>query len=539
MATENQAVVPGSLARAVPGGFRISMYHIKALFGLAAAVSLGVGIIIWSMRPNYVPVFSRQSDMDAVEIAEVLRGENIAFQIDANSGLVLVPEKEISRARMALTASGMPYSANSGYESLRQEQSLGTSQFMETARYHHSLETELARTISGMGNVESARVHLALPKQSVFVRKQAKPSASVMLRLRPGRSLDPGQVSSIVYLVASSVPYMEAGSVTVVDQWGRMLSSQESDPEMVETRRQLEYVRKLEGDYIERIETLLTPIVGYGKVKAQVNVDVDFSSNESFQELYAQDPAKVRSEQVQESQSRGGPGTEGIPGALSNQPPEAGTLAGETGTETAATEPTRTSRSSTRNYELDKTIRRVRQGKGDVSRLTVAVVIDNKAGSSARSKGTPYKTEELARFTELVKKAVGFDEARGDSVEVVNSPFQAPETVEAPPEEPFWSKPWIWTVLKQVAGAAIVLFMIFGIVRPALRSLASRAESKDGEGSDNYQSQLTLASPAAYGSMPGPPQIYGDILNMARVMAEEDPKRVAKVIKDWVSEDGQ
>lgn len=541
MATESQAVVPSTLGRMTPPSSpRISMYHVKALFGLAAALSLGVGIIFWSMRPSYVPVFSRQTDMDAVEITEVLRSENINFQIENASGLVLVPENEMNRARIALTASGMPYSASSGYESLRKEQPIGTSQFMETARYHHSLETELARTISAMGSIESARVHLALPKQSVFVRKQAKPSASVMVRLRPGRSLERGQVSAIVYLVSSSVPYMETGSVTVVDQWGRMLSSQNDDPEVAATRQQLEYVRKLESDYIQRVEALLTPIVGYGRVKAQVNVDVDFSSDESFQEIYTQDPNKIRSEQVQETLSSDSSGVNGVPGALSNQPPQAGTLS--TNQAGSGGQPNQSSKSSTRNYELDKTIRRVRSGKGKVSRLTVAVVIDNKVtkSKSGKEKVSSFSAAELERFTELVKKAVGFSEDRGDSVEVVSSAFYKPDVVEPLPEEPFWQQPWLWTLLKQLAGAAIVLFMVFGIVRPALRSLGQRSDVKSGgEGAANYEDQLTLSSPAAYGSLPGPPQVYGDILNMARAMAEDDPKRVAKVIKDWVSEDGQ
>lgn len=541
MATESQAVVPSSMGRIVPpSGPRFSMYHFKAFFGLTAALALGVGIIFWSLRPSYVPVLSRQTDMDAVEITEVLRGENIAYQIEANSGLVLVPENEISRARMALTASGMPYSASSGYESLRKEQPIGTSQFMETARYHHSLETELARTIAAMSNVESARVHLALPKQSVFVRKQVQPSASVMLRLRPGRSLEAGQVSAIVYLVSSSVPYMETGGVTVVDQWGRMLSSQNDDPEVAATRQQLEYVRKLEADFVQRIETLLTPVIGYGRVKAQVNVDVDFSSDESFQELYTQDPNKIRSEQVQETQNSDGLGAGGVPGALSNQPPTAGTLA--TGQDGSIGQSGQSSRSSTRNYELDKTIRRVRSGKGEISRLTVAVVIDDKVtkSKSGKEKVSSFSDAELDRFTELVKKAVGFNADRGDSVEVVSSTFYKPEVVEPVPDDPVWKQPWIWTLLKQLAGAGIVLFMVFGIVRPALRSLGQRSETKaSGEGESNYEDSLTLSSPAAYGALPGPPQVYGDILNMARAMAEDDPKRVAKVIKDWVSEDGQ
>ena len=541
MATDGQVLVQSQTARRGPLFGKNAIQHIKTIFGLAAAASIGIGIIIWGMKPNFTPIFSQQSDIDALQMTEALQSENIQFQIDSKTGLVMVPEKDIQRARMILSASGIAGGGVGGFEALRQEQPIGTSQFMETARYHHVLETELGRTISAMRNIESARVHLAMPKQTVFVRQRAKTSASVMVRLFPGRSLDAGQVSAIVYLVSSSVPYMEASSVTVVDQWGRMLSSQGDDSEIVATKQQMEYTRKLEQDYINRIETLLTPIVGYGKVKAQVNAELDFSTDESFQETYDPNRTIVRSEQVEETQSQDGANAAGVPGALTNQPPAAAGLQ-QAEVATATDGPQQSTRSTIRNFEVDKTIRRTRQGKGEILRITAAVVIDNKVQKDKRGKEsfTPYTAEEIGRITDLVKKAIGFKEERGDSVEVLNTAFQVPDAIETPPEDPIWKQAWVWSLAKQLAAAAVVLFLIFGIVKPALQSIgkASASEEPDTATKPGPGGQYALGHYAIDNALPAPPQVYGDILNMAKAMAAEDPKRVAKVIKDWVAEDG-
>lgn len=548
MAVEGQAEIIN--APAVGRGPLISkaaILHVKTIFALAAALAIGVGIIFWAMRPSFTPVFSHQVGIDALQITEVLKSENIMFEIDAKSGLVLVPEADLQRARMVLGGSGVAPGSAGGFEALRQEQPIGTSQFMEAARYHHVLETELARTVSAMRNIESARVHLAMPKQSVFVRKQAKASASVMVRLLPGRSLETGQVSAIVYLVSSSVPYMDASNVTVVDQWGRMLSAQGDNPDMALSKQHLDFTRKLEQDYVNRIEALLTPIVGFGRVKAQVNAEVDFSTDESVQEIYNPDATTVRSEQVEETQSRDGAGDGGVPGALANQPPADTALVEGEGVVAASAEPSRSSRSSTRNFEIDKTIRRVKQSHGTIQRLTIAVVIDNKIIPSEgkrkkKPETAPFTAEEIGRFTELVKRAVGFKEERGDSVEVLNSAFQAPEEIKAIPDEPIWKQSWLWSILKQVAAAAVVLFIIFGIVRPALRGVGATGGAEMDAASEGAaigaDGKFALSHQTLDGALPAPPQVYGDILNMAKAMAADDPKRVAKVIKDWVADDG-
>ena len=536
-----------SSAAVLPSLF--SFQQVKMIFGLAAALSIGIGITLWSIRPNYTPLFNQLSDRDALQVTEVLQSESIPFEIDKITGLVLVPQDQLKEARMKLSASGAPFSSASGFEMLREEQSLGTSQFMETTRYHHVLETELARTISAMRNIESARVHLALPKQSVFVRQRSKSSASVMLKLYAGRMLDDSQVDSIVHLVASSVPYMEVGDVAVVDQWGRMLSSQTADPNMAATRQHLAYVRKLERDYVNRIEALLTPIVGFGRIKAEVNVEADFTDSESFQELYDPNSNVVRSEQIQENQSSGGQQAAGIPGALTNQPPVAGNLdpaAAEAGDNAV---PTNSSRRSIRNFEMDKTIRRTRQGQGQIQRLNIAVVIDDKVTVNEEGEETriQYTQAELDRFSELIKTAVGFQEARGDSVEVINSAFQIPEELEPVPDIPIWQQAWLWNIVRQVLAGLVVLFIVFGMVRPALRSLGNKPETIDVTPSDEDDEEedaetendetLTLSHQGAAAMLPSPPHVYSDILNMAKAMAAEDPKRVAKVIKDWVAEE--
>ncbi len=564
MATDAQSIITVPESGPALNLFgRPSLQQIKTIIGLAAALSLGMGIVFWSLKPSYTPIFNDLSDRDAVQITEILQTENIPFQIESRTGLVLVPHDKLREARMKLVASGAPFSGSGGFESLHDEQSLGTSQFIETARYHHVLETELARTISAMRNVESARVHLALPKQSAFIRKRARPSASVMTKLLQGRTLAENQVGSIMHLVASSVPYMEAKDVTVVDQWGRMLTTGDAAPGMAETRTHIEYTRRVERDYVSRIEALLTPIVGYGRVKAEVNAEIDFSTNESFEELYTPDPEKIRSEQTQESESANGLAATGVPGALTNQPPDGAVLngagadiVGGPGGDTPRTN----NRSAVRNYELDKTIRRSKQGLGEIVRLSIAVIIDNKSlpeappaeeGGAAAATTASYTQAELDRFSELVKNAVGFKEERGDSIEVINSAFQFPEEVEPLPDTPIWQQPWLWTLSKQVLAGLIVLFMIFGIVRPALGSLSSkdagvkenknnadRSGESDQKVNEDDKLTLTNQSRQPQGALAAPPHVYGDILNMARAMATDDPKRVAKVIKDWVATDG-
>ncbi|HID81261.1 MAG TPA: flagellar basal body M-ring protein FliF [Chromatiales bacterium] len=518
--------------------------QLGALVALAAALTLGVGLILWASKPDFIPVFEQMNGQDAAAITEALRTENIPYRIQPRTGLVLVPADQADQIRIKLAASGLSQSTSMGLELLQQEQALGTSQFIETARYQHALETELGRTISNMRNVESARVHLALPKQSVFIRDRAKASASIMVKLSAGRVLEKGQVAAIVSMVASSIPYLEASQVTIVDQWGRLLSTGDESATTAETRKQYEYARKLEALYSKRIEELLTPLVGIGRVRATVTTEVDFSTNEQTQEKFEADPAKVRSEQNQEQESQGPIGAAGIPGALTNQPPGAGTTDPNAANGQANSKPSNSSRQSTRNYELDKTITHMRQAPGSIKRVSAAVIVDDRitVNDKGETTRTPLEPEEIEQFTAMAREAIGFDEQRGDSVVVFNRSFQPVEEIMPIEPAPLWEQPWVWNLSKQVLAGLSVLLLILMVVRPAMRNLKPSKQTTAGAAAlpdgNLPEDQLSLShGGGAATQLPPPPQVYGDILHMARAMAADDPKRVAKVVKDWVGKD--
>ncbi|MCB1754134.1 MAG: flagellar M-ring protein FliF [Gammaproteobacteria bacterium] len=519
--------------------------QLGALVALAAALTLGAGLILWSIKPSMVPLFEQVDRQEVAQILDVLRTENVVYEIQPKTGLVMVAQDKADSIRMKLAAEGIPGTYSTGMEMLQQEQSLGTSQFMESNRYQHALETELSRTISSMRNIDSARVHLAIPKQSVFIRNRAKSSASVMVKLFPGRTLEKGQVLSIVNLVASSIPYLESSQVTVVDQWGKLFSSQDDGSGSNETSKQFEYTRQLESLYAKRIEALLAPLVGEGNVRATVTADIDFSTNEQTQELFEGDAAQIRSEQSQDQIMKNGGAALGIPGALSNQPPVAGTTdpnAVGPNQPKNADEPVNSMRNSTRNYELDKTITHQRKAPGTIRQVSAAVIIDdhksvNEAGEVVR---TPLTAEEIAKFTSLVREAVGFREIRGDSVVVLNQSFQPPQEIQPVEPLPVWEQPWFWGAGKQLLAGFGVLLLILMVVRPAMRNLkpGNQLVAANGKGGTLHvevgDDPSDESSQSDRSKLEAPKQVYGDILNMARAMADEDPKRVAKVVKDWV-----
>ena len=514
--------------------------QLGALVALSAALTLGVGLILWSIKPNYTPVFNQLNNQDVMQIVEQLRNQNIPFEIQPKTGLVLVPQDQLEQIRMSLAASGIPSSTNVGLELLQQEQSLGTSQFMETTRYQHALETELSRTVGSMRNIDTARVHLALPKQSVFIRNRAKASASVMVKLFPGRSLEGGQVDAIVNLVASSIPYLESSQVTVVDNWGKLFSSQDDRSGTGETRKQFEYSRQLENLYAKRIEALLTPLVGEGNVRATVTASVDFTLNEQTQELFDGDPEQLRSEQKQDQMSQAGAAV-GIPGALTNQPPAGGTTDADN-PKAEDKDQINTTSSSTRNYELDKTITHVRKAPGTIQQVSAAVIIDDQKtlSESGEVVRTPLTEDQIDQFTALVKEAVGFNQERGDSVVVLNQSFQPPPEAVPMDPLPIWEQAWFWSAGKQILAGLSVLLLILMVVRPAMRSLKPESQQLEHDNDqDQALSEAEQAGRLVHGdnaALEPPQRVYGDILNLARTMADEDPKRVAKVVKDWVGD---
>ena len=540
--------------------------HMGRLIGLALAVAIGTVVVLWSSEPNYAPLYSNVTGQDAAEIADVLTANNIEYKIDATSGTIMVAQSKAAEARLQLAAQGLPQGTTKGLEMLQDDQGLGTSQFIESARYNHALEAELARSIESIRSVEQARVHLALPKQSIFIRNRTQPSASVVTKLYSGRRLNQGQVDAIVHMVASSIPMMEASQVTVVDQFGRLLTG-EKDNELAQTSKQFEYTRKLENSYAERIIQLLQPIVGEGRVNAQVSASLDFSMIESTREAYDPERSVVRSEQINEQEMRDLNEAMGIPGALSNQPPGSGTtdpsLAGEESA--AANLPTNQNRSAIRNFEVDRLISHTRNPSGTIQRLSVAVLIDskNQVADDGTVEKVAYTDEEISRFESLVKETIGFDQNRGDSVSVINQSFISTEVEVA--EIPVWqsllNEGWVWDLSKQVLGGIglLILYLMFG--RPFLRSLnpsrievaqtpagsaAGGGESTQGGGYAGGSAQGTNME-AALASMQEDPNSAAAMIRrsdatheqkveMTRTLVMDDPARVANVMKNWVSD---
>lgn len=530
-----------------------ALRQIGLMIGLAASVALGVAVVLWSQKPNYTVLYANLSSKDAGEVVDALQKSGIAFEVDQTTGAVMVASNQLHKARMQLAQDGLPQGGSIGFEILQKDQGFGTSQSMETARFQRALEGELGRTIATLRNVEAARVHLAIPKRSVFLRDRAEPTASVMVNLYSGRSLDEEQIAAIVHLVSSSVPHLEPESVTVVDQRGNLLSSGATDNTMAPSSSQFSYNRKLELTYSDRIRKLLEPIVGAGRVRATVNADLDFTVTERTQESYNPDLPSLRSEQVSEDQTANAGGASGVPGALSNQPPGDGVLRDPATTVSGAGDVSQSlnsnsSKRTTRNYELDKTISHTKLSTGGIRRLSIAVVIDDKQEIDGNDAivSKPWPEQELIRFTSLVKEAVGFNVQRGDSVNVINSSFVPVPEPEAVPEPSLMEQPWIWDIVKQAVGALGFLLVVFVVLKPVMRSLAEKgarampatalATAGGGAGGED---QLSLSGANAQrAQLEGPRRGYEQQLETAKAVVAEDPKRVAQVVKNWVAEDG-
>lgn len=537
---ENNNVIEGSAFPVhhlnLAGVLRIpAVRQLILLLGVAGAVAAGFAIVLWSRTPQLTPLFADLSGPDAAEVADALRGTDIKFEIDSNSGAILVPQARLHDARMQLASKGLPQGAAAGMSMLDEQSSFGVSQFMESARYQHALEAELARTISSLGSVREARVHLALPKQSTFIRDQKHASASVLLQLASGQVLESDRASAIVHLIASSVPNLDARNVTLIDQFGRMLSSGDEQAVEAQASSQFRHARRLEEIYTSRIEELLTPLVGVGRVRAQVDADLDFTVAEETRESF--DPARtvVRSEQVNEEIRPGSLlAAAGIPGALSNQPPEAQAASADVAAASSSeqADATNTSRSSVRNFEVDRTISRVRPQAGTIKKLSVAVLLDD-SPVDGESGEAALSDDEIARYTALVKEAVGFNAARGDSVVVIGAAFRdaAPVTAVEPPA--FWEKPILIDATKQILGAALALGLVFGVVRPVLRSIMSANPAGADYAGGGYVGGGTPQLAGAMGAI-APPK-YEEKVAAAKNITGHDPARVAQVVKKWVS----
>lgn len=517
--------------------------QVLLLVGVAASVAAGFAVVLWSQTPGYTQLYSDLDNSDAAQVAETLRNANIEYKLDTETGVVLVAETRVHDARLELASQGLPQGGRTGMDMLDEQSSFGVSQFMESARYQRALEEELGRTISHLGAVSDARVHLAMPRQSAFVRDKNNSSASVLLTLFRGRELEPDQASAIVHLVAGSIENLSASNVTVIDQSGRMLSSAGSQIIDAQASNQYRQTQRMEDTYRQRIENLLTPLVGPGRVRAQVAVNLDFTVSEETRESFDPAGAVIRSEQISEEQRRGNDASaQGVPGALSNQPPEAAADTTSAEASVAAnSEPLSTARSSVRNFEVDRTISRVRPQSGTIDRLSVAVLVDDSPVEDETGAAQPgFSATDIERFTTLVKETVGFDANRGDTVVVMNAAFRdvgEPPTAEA---LKFWEKPFFRDTAKQVLGAGLVLALAFGLVRPMLRNLVtSSGPSAEflGSGPSVVLSADGVPQVASASQLAIPPPSYDEKVAAAKNISGHDPARVAQVVRKWVTTD--
>ena len=527
-----------------------ALRQLGLMIGLAVSVALGVTVALWSQTPNYSMLYGNLTAKDLSEVTSVLNSSGISYEFEPSNGGIMVPAEKIHEARMKLANSGFSGNSDEGYELLDKDQGLGSNRFLLKARYQRALEGELAQSIAKLNMIQSARVHLAIPKQSAFARKSSSPSASVVLNLYPGRTINDVQTAGIINIVASSVPGLDSEQVTVVDDKGRLLSGESGPSNMMSSGSQFDYTRKLEESFTRRIIEIISPIVGVEGVRAQVVAEVDFTSQEETKESYSPEQRAVRSEQLFEQNSNQ-QGPLGIPGALTNQPPSGGSTEIATG-EASGSAGNNSSR-TLRNYELDRTISHVRQSPTTLQRLSVAVIVDYR--STVDKKGVvtrePLSEEEIKYVTALVKEAVGLNEKRGDTLNVVNTQFKLPEVVEPLPELPIWEQPWVFGVAKQALGGIFVLFIVFGVLRPMLTNLATQGKNSAavqaalpaGEyvpASETGDDRVTLSNQTAGATaLPGGAQANGQqLLDVASGIVTEDPKRAAQVLNTWVEADG-
>ena len=528
------------LAVQLQRGFQFpGAHYLGLMLTVATLAAVLVAGYMWSQAPDYRVLYTNVSDRDGGAVMAALQQMNVPYKF-ADGGALLVPGNRVYEVRLLLAGKGLPKGGPGGYE-LMETQKLGTSQFAEQINYQRALEGELTRSIETLLSVQNARVHLALSKPSAFMREQPKPSASIILNLHPGRSLDATQVSAIVHLVSTSVPDLRAGNITLVDQHGNLLSTEQTRAVI-----QLRYRQDQEQSYNARIEAILAPLTGPNNVRAQVAADLDFSDTEHVEEIHKpnQNPtdAAIRSQQNSEAPASGaGSSAGGVPGALSNQPPAPASApitapaaaAAATASATAAPAPN-VRKDSTTNYEVDKTVRHTRQESGRIKRLTVAVVVNHRKQVSTAGKVsfTPLKEEEIAQYTNLVKQAVGYNQERGDTVSVINSAFNVPEK-EKLVEVPLWKQPDTIELAKMIGKniliAGVLLFVVLRVLRPILKTLATPPPAP----------ALTDQSDGAGGSSPLQLANYEQQVEHAKQIARGDPKVAANVVKEWVSANGR
>ncbi|MBJ7220428.1 MULTISPECIES: flagellar basal-body MS-ring/collar protein FliF [unclassified Brenneria] len=536
---------------------------IPLLIAAAAAIAIITALALWAKSPDYRVLYSNLNDRDGGAIVQQLTQMNIPYRFAEGGGALLIPADKVHETRLRLAQSGLPKGGAVGFELLDQEK-FGISQFSEQINYQRALEGELSRTIETLGPVQNARVHLAMPKPSLFVREQKAPSASVTLNLYPGRALDEGQINAIAYMVSGSVAGLPPDNVTVVDQNGRLLTQSDGTGRDLNAA-QLKYTNEVESRYQRRIEAILSPMVGTGNVHAQVTAQLDFASREQTDEQYqpnqAPEKAAIRSQQLSQSEQRGGANSGGVPGALSNQPSpapvapittpaanannnaanQAGQQNNATTAQTAATSlPGNTRRDETTNYEVDRTIRHTKQSAGTVQRLSVAVVV-NYLPAGEEGQPAALTDAQLKQIEDLTREAMGFSSERGDSINVVNTPFT--QSTEGGSELPFWQQQAFFDLLINAGRWLLVLIVAWilwrKLVRPQLQKKtqqqeAALAAATMGKGGKD-DVVVNLSTSEVELQRKSQQRVSAELQSQRiRDLAENDPRVVALVIRQWM-----
>ncbi|WP_033783387.1 flagellar basal-body MS-ring/collar protein FliF [Pantoea sp. 9140] len=547
--------------------------RIPLIVAAAAVVAIVIAMVLWAKQPSYSVLYNNLTDEDGGAIVTQLTQMNIPYRFAENGGALMVPEANVHELRLRLAQQGLPKGGSVGFELLDKEK-FGISQFSEQVNYQRALEGELARTIESLGPVKSARVHLAMPKPTLFVREQKAPSASVTLTLQPGRALDEGQIQAIAHMVSSSVAGLPPGNVTVVDQTGRLLTRSDNAGRDLNDA-QLKYSSEVEARYQQRIEAILNPILGQGNVHAQVTAQINFDTSEQTDEKYQPNAnpsnTAIRSRQTSTSDQSGSPYPGGVPGALSNQPAPANTApvttpnnnaangqnangqnnaannaSQTTSTAAASSAPTNSRRDDTVNYELDRSIRHTKVNVGDVQRLSVAVVVNFRADD--KGKAVALNEQQLKQIEDLTREAMGYSQTRGDSVNVVNSQFNTTEAVTA--DLPFWQQQSFFDQLMNAGKwllIALVAFILYRkLVRPhlvrkqaaekaAAEAVAARAAAQQPE---EEAFNVQLSKDELDQERKSNNRMSAEVMSQRiRDMSENDPRVVALVIREWMSKE--
>lgn len=536
---------------------------VPLLLAGAAAIALIVALFMWASAPDYRVLFNNLSEADGGTIIAELESRGVPYELGVNGQAIMVPGDQVHRLRLQLAEQGLPQGGDIGFE-LMDNQAFGISQFAEQVNFQRSLEGELARSMRSMDPVADARVHISMSRDSVFIRDQEPAKASVVLTLHGGRTLGQSQVNAVTHLVSSSVPDLNAENVTIVNQSGELLSGSRDDSGLDGDR--LSYAEEMERRYRQRIESILTPLYGSDNIRVQVTADIDFSSREETRETYRpnQDPneAAIRSTQISGALRGALPEGAGVPGALSNSPP-GWTPAQideipEDGNEQAVEQaPERDYQyDNVVNYEVDRNILHIQHEKGQLENLAVAAVINYRqdVDEDGNPVTVPLSDEAMAQADNLIRRAMGFDAARGDQLEVVNSPFSITYDEESTVEIPLWQNPQIqslaFAALKYLLVALVALFVWKRIVRPLLnRHLGGSPAMAAATAGAGAQPPAQPAAPAQrdehFEAAGGRQQrqrkasTYENDLKEVRTLAHDDPRLMAMVVRSWMSKDEQ